>query len=526
MKHSMRRQLMALLAGMILFALVLIGIVNYCFLGTFYTSMKEKSLLKTYDMLNAYMLSEAASGTEDAEDAEDAEEAEEADGEAPYVEKRHGGRDTEEEVFSYEIHQVAVQDNIRILVTDVDFTDLRSTGRESRSDALRLFGYFTGYYRGTVVVRSQTSTYVIQETEDEDISTEYLEMWGQLDSGDWFLLRTPLESIATTARLSNIFYAIVGLVVILISMILVWFFSRRFTEPITQLTDLSMRMANLDFEARYTGEADSEIGQLGRNFNRMSDELETTISELKSAKAELMQDNERKTQGDEMRKEFLNSVSHELKTPIALIQGYAEGLKDDIASDPESRDFYLEVIMDEANKMNGMVRKLLTLNQLEFGNEQVAMERFDLRQLIQGVVSGMQILIGEKKADVSFPLDHPVYVWGDEFQIEEVVTNYLSNALNHLDYDRRIEIRVGEEDGIVTTTVFNTGDPIPEKDLDRVFEKFYKVDKARTREYGGSGIGLSIVKAIMDRHHGSCGVRNYENGVAFWFTLEGKDALC
>ena len=104
MKHSMRRQLMALLAGMILFALVLIGIVNYCFLGTFYTSMKEKSLLKTYDMLNAYMLSEAASGTEDAEDAEDAEEAEEADGEAPYGEKRHGGRDTEEEVFSYEIH--------------------------------------------------------------------------------------------------------------------------------------------------------------------------------------------------------------------------------------------------------------------------------------------------------------------------------------------------------------------------------------------------------------------------------------
>ena len=152
---------------------------------------------------------------------------------------------------------------------------------------------------------------------------------------------------------------------------------------------------------------------------------------------------------------------------------------------------------------------------------------FSIGQCTPGIIAlNVSTFIGEKKADVSFPLDHPVYVWGDEFQIEEVVTNYLSNALNHLDYDRRIEIRVGEEDGIVTTTVFNTGDPIPEKDLDRVFEKFYKVDKARTREYGGSGIGLSIVKAIMDRHHGSCGVRNYENGVAFWFTLEGKDALC
>ena len=522
MKHSMRRQLMALLAGMILFALVLIGIVNYCFLGTFYTSMKEKSLLKTYDMLNAYMLSEAASGTEDAEDAEDAEEAEEADGEAPYGEKRHGGRDTEEEVFSYEIHQVAVQDNIRILVTDVDFTDLRSTGRESRSDALRLFGYFTGYYRGTVVVRSQTSTYVIQETEDEDISTEYLEMWGQLDSGDWFLLRTPLESIATTARLSNIFYAIVGLVVILISMILVWFFSRRFTEPITQLTDLSMRMANLDFEARYTGHDHNEIGELGTSFNKMSSELERTVSELKTANTELLKDNERKTQIDEVRKEFLNNVSHELKTPIALIQGYAEGLKDNVAADPESREFYCDVIIDESAKMNTMVKKLLTLNALEFGNDPVVMERFELTGLIRGVIQGMKIMIDEAGAEVVFAPKELFYVWGDEFKIEEVVTNYLSNAVHHCEGIKKIEVTVKKENDIITTTVFNTGEPIPEEDVGRVFEKFFKVDKARTREYGGSGIGLSIVKAIMEEHHQSCGVRNYENGVAFYFTLESS----
>ena len=134
----------------------------------------------------------------------------------------------------------------------------------------------------------------------------------------------------------------------------------------------------------------------------------------------------------------------------------------------------------------------------------------------------MQILIDQKEARLSFVNKDPVWVWGDEFKIEEVVTNFLSNALNHLDYDKKIEILIKQENGIVTTSVFNTGDPIPEEDLDKVFEKFFKVDKARTREYGGSGIGLSIVKAVMDAHHQKCGVENYNNGVAFWFTLEGK----
>ena len=113
--------------------------------------------------------------------------------------------------------------------------------------------------------------------------------------------------------------------------------------------------------------------------------------------------------------------------------------------------------------------------------------------------------------------------WGDEFKIEEVVTNFMSNALNHLDYEKRIDIRITEQDGVVTTSVFNSGDPIPEESISKLWEKFYKVDKARTRAYGGSGIGLSIVKAIMEGHHQKCGVRNYDDGVAFWFTLDARE---
>ena len=318
------------------------------------------------------------------------------------------------------------------------------------------------------------------------------------------------------------FYIYIGLLVIMISSGAIWFMSKRITKPLLELTEISRRMSNLDFEARYEGGGEDEIGTLGENFNKMSEELEHTISELKTANNELQEDIEQKKQIDEMRKEFLSNVSHELKTPIALIQGYAEGLKECINDDAESREFYCEVIMDESAKMNNMVKKLLTLNQLEFGNDQTAMERFDLTDLVRGVVQAAQLLADQKEAQIAFPQVEPVYVWGDEFKVEEVVTNYVSNALNHVDGDKKIEVKIMRKDNHVRLSVFNTGKPIPEEDLDKIWIKFYKVDKARTREYGGSGIGLSIVKAIMESMHQKFGVVNYDNGVEFWFELEEK----
>ena len=224
-----------------------------------------------------------------------------------------------------------------------------------------------------------------------------------------------------------------------------------------------------------------------------------------------------------MRKEFLDNVSHELKTPIALVQGYAEGLKENINDDPESMEFYCDVIIDEASKMNKLVKNLLTLNQLESGRDAAVMERFDLIALIKGVLSTMDIMIQQKGARILFAYDAPVYVWADEFKTEEVVTNYVSNALNHLEGEKEIEIKVlNEGEDRVKVTVFNTGTPIPEADIPNLWNKFYKVDKARTREYGGSGIGLSIVKAIMEGMNQEYGVQNFDNGVEFWFTLDRK----
>ncbi len=430
--------------------------------------------------------------------------------------------DPDEDDFSDDIRKLASENNLQVLITDSDFNVLNSTTRESQEMGFRLFGYYTGYFQEGLRTLEDGDHYRIQISNDLRVSLNYLEMWGFLDNGNWFLIRTPLQSMEEAAHLSQLLLAVIGTLAVIAGAILIFFVSKRFTRPITQLTEISKRMAGQDFSVKYEGETENEIGQLGEHFNKMSDELEHTISSLKTANAELERDMAEKEELEEKRTAFLNNVSHELKTPLSLIQGYAEGLKDNVASDVESRDYYCDVILDETGKMTKMVQQLLALNQLEQGREVLNITRFDLTELIRDVIKDMSILFEQEGISVTFLQTEPVYVWGDAFQIEEVVTNYFSNAIHHASGKKEIEVRIEREGSVVRTDVFNTGSPVPQDDLPRLFEPFYKVDKARTREYGGSGIGLSIVKAVMDAHNQSCGAVNFRNGVAFFFTLDGS----
>ncbi len=260
-------------------------------------------------------------------------------------------------------------------------------------------------------------------------------------------------------------------------------------------------------------------------MNRLSDKLEGTIGELKSANVKLQSDIEKKIEIDEMRKEFLSNVSHELKTPIALIQGYAEGLKDCVNDDPESRDFYCDVIADEAGRMNKLVKSLLDLNELEFGDRKVEIEHFDLMELIRNCTESMDILIKQNGITLSIPDEKSVQVWADEFKCEQVLSNYLSNAIHYAAGEKIVKITVTRNGDVVRVGVYNSGENIPEDVIPNLWTKFYKADKARTREYGGSGIGLSIVKASMEAMGGDFGVENLPDGVDFWFELDGSNTL-
>ncbi|MCR5272903.1 MAG: HAMP domain-containing histidine kinase [Lachnospiraceae bacterium] len=425
----------------------------------------------------------------------------------------------ESDDYAVTFESMASNGNLSILVMSPDGESILASGD---SDRMRM--QFMEALFGLDLERAELliydDRYTLQKQKDDRLGEEYLILWGTLTDENLVMIRTPLESLKASSDISNEFMIYSGMVAVVIAIVISLFISRKVARPILQLADISKRMADLDFEAKYTGRSNIEIDILGENMNELSENLENTISELKSANNELKIDIEKKEQIDEMRKDFLSNVSHELKTPLALISGYAEGLKECINDDEESRNFYCDVIMDETDKMNQMVKKLLSLNQLEFGNNMISMERFDMTELINGVINAQNILAGQTGIEITFDANKPLYVWGDEFMIEEVITNYMSNAIHHCEGEKKINVSYEDKGDVVRVSVFNTGKPIPEEDIDKVWIKFYKVDKARTREYGGSGIGLSIVKAIMDSHHRECGVKNHTDGVEFWMEMD------
>ena len=392
------------------------------------------------------------------------------------VDNAYASGEGDSEEFQIELEKKCANSNITLMVISSNGTIIQSN--VSNKDMLLeqfLEIMFSAQSQEAVLIEN-TESYIVEKTPDTRLKSDYLVLCGTLQNGNQILLRTALESIKESVGIANRFLAYVGIASVILCAIILYFVTKRITNPILQLAEISKRMTNLDFEAKFHSRGENEIDFLGEHMNQMSETLEKTISELKSANNQLKIDIEKKEQIDEMRKEFISNVSHELKTPIALIQGYAEGLQECINDDAESREFYCDVIMDEAEKMNRMVKNLLTLNQLESGNEQVVFERFDIVELIQGVINATAILREQNGIDLTFQIEEPMYVWADEFKTEQVLTNYISNAIHYASGEKRIVITVKNIEGIVRISVFNTGAPIPESEVEHIWEKFYKVD--------------------------------------------------
>lgn len=371
-------------------------------------------------------------------------------------------------------------------------------------------------------VRNKPGEYSITRNHDVLMNADYYDLIGKLDNGYIIVIRTPIAQVEGLIAIVNDVFNTVAVGLIIFGAIFILFFSNIFSWPIKILSNNAKKMANLDFSVKAPVVTKDEIGELAVSMNTMSEKLERTISELKSANIELSKDIEKKTQIDEMRREFLSHVSHELKTPIALIQGYAEGLKDDMCDDAESREYYTDVIIDEAMKMNTMVKRLLTLNEIEFGGVKLNIECFEVVEFINEIIAAKSLLLGDSGSKIIFEEKGPVNVWADEYMIEEVFTNYLVNAIHYVKPEGIIKVYFEKYQGLLRVNVFNEGENIAQEDINKIYNKFYKADKARTREYGGNGIGLSIVAAAMAAHGKAYGVYNVSDGVVFYFDLDAN----
>ncbi len=514
MRLSWRYKMVLLMLTAVIGAISVTWVLNRTFLEDYYLYNKLEVLHNAYQMVDSIVLL-----TEQENENKIIEKPSE---ESSFMQF------SEDSMLDLEI--IATRNNLTILIVRDWVPVYYSTTNSDENNILFVMDRLMSYvypgaksaYNSYHKIKTVDNLYDIYEIYDKRTNSNFIELL-QVDSesGNFMLLRTNVESLQANVTIANTFLAYAGIVVTAVVSLILFFATRSFARPLEELSKIATKMSHLDFEVKYPVKTKDEIGELGQSINLLSEKLEKTISDLKSANNQLQTDIEQKVQIDEMRKEFLSNVTHELKTPIALIQGYAEGLKDNITEDVESREFYCDVIIDEASKMNKMVKKLLTLNQLEFGNGMVEMERFDIVDLVRSVLESSDILIKQNEIQLLFQQSEPIDVWADEYMIEEVVTNYLTNAIHYATNEKVIDIRVRKNENTVRVSVFNTGDPIPEADIDKIWIKFYKVDKARTREYGGNGIGLSIVKAIMEAHNKRYGVINHSNGVEFWFELDG-----
>ncbi|MFI3114606.1 MAG: HAMP domain-containing sensor histidine kinase [Clostridia bacterium] len=350
--------------------------------------------------------------------------------------------------------------------------------------------------------------------------TKTLAIRGTMYHGDsihYIILEIPLASIEQAVYTLNNYTIRLSIVLLILGAVIAYGFSNRISSPITSISKVAKKVANLDFSLKApVGENDDEINILARNINFMAQELESSIEELKVANESLQLDNELKQEVDTMRKEFIANISHELKTPLAIMQGYTEMLKDDVPN--IDKDFYFDVILDENRHMTELVSKLLNVSKLENGVSEINPEEFELCQLCEWIVSKNEPI--NENIDISFVkhMENAI-VCAEKINIEQVIKNFISNAYNYA--ETYITVDICKHDDYYRVAVYNDGESISDEDLKKIWHSFYRADKARTRNKDKNfGLGLYIVKTIISQHDGKVGAYNTDEGVCFWFELK------
>lgn len=359
---------------------------------------------------------------------------------------------------------------------------------------------------------------VLERAVDSLTDKEYLVFRFPVSDSNTGEIRVQMAQIENSAKTANKFITIIALTVLVIALLWVFWFSKKISKPISEMNVLTKNMAALNFDKKLSPHSNDEIGQLAVSINNLSEKLNVTLQDLNASNAQLRDEIELEHQLDTMRRGFVANVSHELKTPIAIIQGYAEGIKLDINS--ASNDKYLDVIIDESHRMNKLVLSLLNLSKYESGQIDLNFRDFDICELIKA--RGERILRG-KKVNVIYDIPESYNVFADPDQIDQVIKSYMENALSHVNEDGVIKVSVlnGENNtGIVS--VYNSGSRVEEEQMPQIWQSFYRGDKSHNRESGRFGLGLSIVSAIMKLHRENCGVYNTDDGVCFWFTVKNS----
>lgn len=356
------------------------------------------------------------------------------------------------------------------------------------------------------------------------LGSSYLSLYARADEeflGEtypfYIIINSSVAAIEDGVAVFNHFAMMVGCFLLLFGFAAAMVVGSRFVKPIEQVNITAKRMTQLDFSERLVIDTGDEISELADSVNKLSGQLAAKIEELSQANLQLSSELLKRKRVDEMRRDFISDVSHELKTPLSIILGYCEGLQLNVNS--SEREYYCSVIEDETMRMSRLAQRLLQLAELESGNVEPVMSEFDLAELAGERLQKLSLLLEERGIAAQFYSEGDTTVYADAERMEEVINNLLTNANNHTPDGGVVRVSLSRQDGRVLCEVYNSGSHIPEDKIDKIWESFYKVDKSRARSYGGSGLGLKIVSTILRSHNADFGVENMDNGVRFYFSI-------
>ena len=408
-----------------------------------------------------------------------------------------------------QFEKICANGNINMLIADQDRNLIWSSYSSAQRFQMQMEDWLYGSDRSRVQVLSSGKDYTLLRQTDERLQSEYLVLLGTLKNGNNLYMRAAVESIRESASITNQFFVMVSTGAIILSVILIIVLSKGISHPIHALSDIARRMTQLDFDAKYipVRHVSREIDELGNSMNELSETLEETISELKTANVSLQQDIEKKEQIDEMRKEFLSNVSHELKTPMMAVQGCAEGINTGVLEPVEAS----RVILEENEQMSVLIEELLALSRLEAGQFKSDFHSTDVRELLYDCLRGTEHLAQQRNLRIT-PIfdDDPVTVSCDEIHLRRAFTNIITNALRYAKEEIIIECR--QEKGKAVIRIRDDGEGIAPELLPHIFDRFFSTRK------GGAGVGLALTKEIVSLHRGTVRASN-DGGAVFEIIL-------
>ncbi len=478
-RSSLRRNLILLSVGVLMLYYVLVFLFSALFMEPYYLYNVEKSLIRAYRTLD------------------------------------------EEGEYNLDTVSMLEESNLSIVIADRNTDEILYNSRENKRFMTDVTDRILPFIKEDAVASESGYNLITDELYEHTSSGANYSSGKRVILGgitDLYVLEisTSYASISQATSISMQFSLIVGLMVMLLAILAFSRMSSMVVDPITQITSIANQIAHLDFSQKCNVHMGGEIGDMAQSVNTMSDFMQTYIAQLQQANEQLKADIQHEKEQEEARKNLVANLSHDLKTPIGLIAGYADGLRRGMAKTDSEVQEYCDVICDESDRMMTMIVKMMELFRLESGTVKLEREEFDLYDLLSYEVEIFRMEI--ERANIQFTTDYSdcLYVSTDYFSAEQVITNYMQNAISHINHGNQMSLRVTERHGFYQVSVFNSSAPIPEEELSRIWDSFYRLDKSRKRSHRESGLGLSIVKSNMDLLGGGYGVENVEDGVEFW----------